>query len=114
MVVAEEGFQRGAPGELGGFEGGPAAQEVTENGGIFVLEPLEHLWEIVLQDAREAVGDPDFVVDDAAAVFDELVERTHGGALWLERLELITMGEEQFELEFGVRGIVFGPARGEG
>jgi hypothetical protein len=114
MVVAEEGFQGRAPGELRGFEGRPAAQNVTENAGVFVLEPLEHLREIILQGTREAVGEPDFVVDHAAAVFDELVERAHRGALWLEWLERVAMGEEQLELEFGVGGVVFGPAGGEG
>ena len=114
VVVAEEGFQRGAPGELHRFEGRPAAQKVTEDVGVFVLEPLEHLREIVLQGAREAVGESYFISDHAAAAFDELVERTHRGALRLEGLELVTMGEEQFELEFGVGGVVFGPAGGEG
>ena len=70
--------------------------------------------EIVLQGAREAVGDPHFVVDHTAAVFDELVERAHGGALRLERLKLVAMGEEQCELECGIRRVVFGPAGGKG
>jgi hypothetical protein len=112
VVVAEEGCPRGAPGELGGFEGWPAAQAVTEKGGSCVLAPWEDLREIVLQGAREAGGDPDCVVDDTAAVFDELSARAHGGALWLERLACIAMGAEQCALEGGVRGIVCGPARG--
>jgi hypothetical protein len=35
----------------------------------------------------------------AAAVFDELGERPHRGALWLEGVQLVAMGQQQFELE---------------
>jgi hypothetical protein len=113
-VVAEAGFQRGAPGEWCGFAGGPAAQEGIETGGSFGLEPWEPLRERVLQSAREAGGDPDCVVDDAAAGFDAVLARAPGGALGLARLERIAMGEEQCERECGVRGIVCGAAQGEG
>src|SRR5262245_1386310 len=75
VVVAEEGFQRGAPCELRRFAGRPAAQKVAENGGVFVLEPVQHMGERVFQGAREAVGDPPGIRDHAAAVFDELVAR---------------------------------------
>ena len=70
--------------------------------------------EIVLEGTGEAVGDPHFVADHAATVFDELGEGAHRGALRLERLQLVAMGEQQFELECGVRGVVFGPAGCEG
>src|SRR5229473_1330677 len=55
--------------------------------------------EIVLQGARKAVGDPHFISDHTAAGFDELVERAHRGTLRLERLELVAMGEEEFETD---------------
>ena len=113
-VVAAAGCQRGASGELGGLEGRPAAQNVTENGGSFLLEPVEHLRAIVLQGAREAVGEPDGIGDDAAAVGDAWVERAPHGALRLAWRERIAMGEEQCELECGSRGVVCGPARGAG
>jgi hypothetical protein len=47
-------------------------------------------------------------------VFDELCESAHGRTLGLERLQLIAMGEEEFELEFSIRGVVFGPAGRKG
>ena len=47
-------------------------------------------------------------------MFDELCEGTHRGALRRERLQLVAMGEQQFELECGIRGVVFGPAGCEG
>ena len=85
MVVAEEGLQGGAAGELRGCEGGPAAQKVTKDVGIFVLKPLQHVREIVFQGTGQAVGHPDFVADHATAVFDELRQGAHGGALRGER-----------------------------
>ncbi len=114
MVVAKEGLQGGSPGKLCRFQGGPAAQKVTEKVRVFVLKPLQHLREIVLQGTGEAIGDPHFISDHAATVFDELFEGAHGRTLRLERLQLIAMGEEQFELEFGIRGVVFGPAGRKG
>ena len=75
---------------------------------------MQHLREIVLEGTGQAVGDPHCVADHAAAVFDELCEGAHGGALRLERLQRVAMGEQQCELECGVRGVVFGPAGGEG
>jgi hypothetical protein len=43
-----------------------------------------------------------------------LGEGTHGGTLGLQGLELITLLEQAFQLELGVRGIVLGVAGGEG
>ena len=114
VVGAEEALQGGAARELRGFEGRPAAEEVTKDRGIFVLKPLQDLREVVFEGTGEAVGEPHFVADQAAAVFDELREGAHGGALGVEGLELVAMREQEFELEFGIGGVVFGPAGGEG
>ena len=110
----EEGFEGGTAGELHRLEGRPATQEVAEDRGVFLLQPVQHMREIILEGTGQAVGDPDFVTDHATAVFDELCEGAHRGALRLERLQLVAMGEQQFELEGGVRGIVFGSAGREG
>ena len=75
---------------------------------------MQHVRERVLEGTGQAVGDPHCVTDHAATVFDELCEGAHGGALRLERLQLVAMGEQQCELEGGVRGVVFGPAGREG
>ena len=112
VVVAEEGLKGGAARELGRFEGGPAAQKVTENVGIFVLKPLQHLREIVFQRTGETVRNAHFIPDHATTMCDELFEGAHGGALRIERLQLVPMREEQLELQCGVGGIVFGPAGG--
>jgi hypothetical protein len=114
MVVAEEGLKGGAARELGRFEGGPATQKVTENVSIFILKPVEHLREIVFQRTGEAVRNPHFIPDHAPTRCDELFESAHGRALRIEWLQLIPMREQQFELQFGVAGIVFSPAGGEG
>jgi hypothetical protein len=114
MMLTEEGCEGGATGELYRLEGRPATQEVAENRGGFLLEPLQHMRERGLEGTGQAVGDPDFVTDHATTVFDELGEGAHRGALRMERLQLVAMGEQQCELECGVRGGVFGAAGREG
>ena len=114
VMLAEEGREGGTARALRRLEGWPATQEVAEDRGVFLLKPVQHVREIVLEGTGQAVGAPDFVADHAATVFDELGEGAHRGALWLERLQLVAMGQQQFELEFGIRGVVFGPARCEG
>src|SRR2546428_607124 len=109
MVVAEEGLKGRAARELGSFESGPAAEEVAKKERVFVLKPLQRMREIVFQGAREPIGKPHFVADHAATMFDELCEGTHGGALRIERPQLVSMGQQQFELKFGIGGVVFGP-----
>jgi hypothetical protein len=89
VVVTEEGLTGGAARELGRFEGGPATQKVTENVGIVVLKPVQHLREIVFQRTGEAVGNPHFIPDHATTMFDKLFEGAHGGAVRIERLQLV-------------------------
>src|SRR5215510_15932389 len=102
MVVAEEGLKGGAARALGRFEGGPATQKVTENVGIFILKPLEHLRERVFQRTGEAVRNPPCIPDHATTVCDALFEGAHGRALRSEWLQLIPLREQQCELQCGV------------
>ena len=83
VVSPEEPFQGGAARKLRGFEGGPAAEEVTKDRRIFFGKPLQDLWKVVFEGTGQAIGTTDFVTDQATAVFDELGEGTHGGALGL-------------------------------
>ena len=46
-------------------------------------------------------------------MFDELRQGAHGGALGDEGGELVAVFEEEFDLEFGIGGVIFGPARGK-
>ena len=46
-------------------------------------------------------------------MLDELRQGAHGGALGGERGELVAVFEEEFDLEFGIGGVIFGPARGK-
>jgi hypothetical protein len=41
VVSAEKGLKGGTARELGGFQGRPATQKVTEQVGVFVLKPLQ-------------------------------------------------------------------------
>ena len=49
VVGTEEAFQSGAACELGRFEGGPAAEAVAKDRGIFLGKPLQHLWKVVFE-----------------------------------------------------------------
>jgi len=114
MVVAEAGLQGGAACEWCGFEGRPATEKVTKDQGVFLLKPVQHVRKRVLQRPGEAVGEPHVVADHAAAMGDELFEGAHRGALRLAGLQRMAMGEQAFELECSVSGVIFGPAGGEG
>src|SRR5207249_11389180 len=72
MMAPEKAFEGGAPGELHRLQGGPTTQEVAKDRGVFVLQPLQHVWDIVLERTRQAIGHPDCVAHHAAAVSDEL------------------------------------------
>src|SRR5437879_6341669 len=113
-MVAEAGSQGGAPGEWRGFEGRPAPEKGTQDRRIFVRKPLEPMRKIVFQGAREALGDPHIVADHTATMCDELLAGAHGGAVWMERLQLVAMGAQQCELECGIGGGIFGPTGRKG
>src|SRR5262249_41288052 len=68
VMLTEEGVESGTAGELNRLEGWPATQEVAEDRGVFLLKPVQHLREIVLQGTGQAVGDPDFVANHATTV----------------------------------------------
>ena len=112
VVDPEAPFQGGAARAWRGFEGRPAAEEVAKDRRIFLGKPLQDLWKGVFEGTGHAVRTTDFVTDQATAVFDEWCEDTHGGALGLQGLELVTVFEEEFDLEFRIGGVVFGAARG--
>ena len=114
MVVAKEGLQGGPPGKLGRCEGGPTAQQVTENVRILVLKPVQHVGARVLERPGEAMGDPHCIPDNAATVFDKLCEGAYGRTLRLQHLQRVAMGAEQCELECGIGGVVFGAAGRKG
>ena len=113
VVGTEEAFQSSTACELRGFEGGPAAEEVAKDRGIFLGKPVQDLRKVVFERTGQAVGQPDFVADQAPAVLDELRQGAHGGALGAERGELVAVFEEDFDLEFGIGGVVFRTARGK-
>ena len=83
---------------------GQRRRKSQKNARVFVLKPLERLWEIVFQGAREPMGDPHFISHHAPAVFNELAQGTHGGALRMEGLSLVTVRTKSFELQCGVGG----------
>ena len=96
-----------------GFEGRPAAEEVAKDRRIFLLKPLQDVGEVVFERTGQAIGQPDFVADQAPAVFNELRQGAHRWALAGEGGELVAVFEQEFDLEFGIGGVIFGPARGK-
>src|SRR5439155_17602787 len=69
---------------------------------------------VVFEGTGQTVGQTDFIADQATAVLDELRQGAHSGALGAEWGELVAMFQVGFDLEFGIGGVIFGPARGKG
>ncbi len=113
VVGMEKALQGGATRELYGFQGRPAAEEVAKDRRIFFLKPLQDVGEVVFERTRQAIRQPDFVADEAPAVFDELRQGAHRWALRDKGGEFVTMFEQDLDLEFGIGGVIFGPARGK-
>ena len=78
------------------------------------MQPLSDVWDVVFQNASETIGEAHFIADHAAARCDQLCEGTHLGALGGEGGKSSAMRQQEFELEFGVRGIVLGVAGSKG
>lgn len=114
VMRTEEGVESRTAHELRRLERRPATQEVAEDRRVFLLKPVQHVRERVLEGPGQAVGDPACIADHAAPVCDELCEGAHRGALRLERLQRVAMREQPCEMECGIRGVVFGPAGREG
>ena len=62
-------------------QGGPPLDERDKDLGLLVAKKLENLREIGLQCERETVREPDAVLHQVAARFDEAPERPHVRAL---------------------------------
>ena len=113
VVGTEEAFEGGATRELGGFEGGPATEDVAKERRIFLLKPLQDMREVVFQRTGQAMRQPDGIADEATAVFNELRQGAHGGAWGGKRGEFVAVFEQDLDLEFGIGRVVFGPTRGQ-
>jgi hypothetical protein len=114
MIGAEEALEGGAARELDGFEGRPLGEEGAEAGGVFVVESLEDMGEVVFSGTGEAIRETHVVAAQTAGMFDEWFEGTHRGAWGVEGRELVAMLEQELKLEFRVRGVVLGVAGREG
>ena len=114
VVAPEEGGEGLVPSTLSELEGGPALDEVSEDGSLFVAKPVEDLRKVGLQGGGDTIGEPDAVLDQSASSLDEASQRPHGHALGLEAGELVRMAEEKLEGKLGVGGVVLGAAGGEG
>jgi hypothetical protein len=80
VMVTEKGLQRGTTGELHGLEGGPAPQEIAEDHGVFILQPAQHVREVVFEGTGQAVRHAHLIADEAAVSLDELCQRASEGS----------------------------------
>ena len=113
VVGTAKALQGGATREVGGFEGGPAAEQGAKARRIFLLKPLQDGREGVFQRTGQAMRASDFVTDQAPAMFDEWSQRAQRRALGGEGGKLVAVLEEALDLECGVGGVVFRTARGK-
>jgi hypothetical protein len=114
VVGAEAVLQGGAAYRLDGFEGRPWGEDVTDERGVLVAQPLQGGREGVLQRRGEAVGQAHVGADQPAAMCDAWLERTHPGALGDERLQRVTRREQELARQFSVRGVVLRMTGSEG
>lgn len=105
--------QRAIPSRISRHSYHPGEQTVKSKKLDYRVKPLQNLREIVFEGTGQTIGQTDFVADQTTAVFDELCQGAHSGALRGECSELVAVFEEQFDLEFGIGGVIFGPARGK-
>jgi hypothetical protein len=95
------------------FEGRPAAEEVAQDRGLLLLQPLQHLRARVFEGTGQTMGQPDFVADQPPTVCDQWRQGAPGGAWRAKGGELVAGCEQEFDLECGIGGVVFRPARGQ-
>ncbi len=113
VVDPEAPFQGGAARAWRGCEGQPAAEDVAQDRRILLGKPWQDLWKGVFEGPGQAVRTTDCVTDQATAGCDEWCEGTHGGAVGLQGLELVTVFQEECDLECRIGGVVLGSARGK-
>ena len=93
-MVTTKRLQSGTMGAWHGREGGPAAQHVPEDHGIFLFKPAQDRREGVLEGTGQAVRETHLLTNEAAAGLDELGQRAPLWALRLERLQRVAMFEQ--------------------
>jgi hypothetical protein len=112
VVVMEAARQGGAACEWHGFAGRPAAQDVAKEHRLFLVKPLQDMGKIVFERPGQAIRETDCVANEVPTGLDKVRQGAHRGAVGGERGELIAVCEEECDLEGGIGGLVFGPARG--
>jgi hypothetical protein len=114
VMLMQELFKYATPGALSGVERWPLTEKVTTQSRVLLRQPLEHGREIRLQRPDESMGSADPSPSQATPVFHQWGQGAHLGALGHEGLELLTVPQEERELECGIGRIVLRTARGKG
>jgi hypothetical protein len=109
------GFTRIARIDTNSQEGGPLDEETGGHGTPEILAAkLQGLREIHLEQGLEAVGQGGALINDGAAVFDQLLEQARLAVLGLPGSQLIGVAIQEEGLEIGVGAVVLGFAGNEG
>jgi hypothetical protein len=114
IVSVEERNERFAASAQCGDQGRPTFDEVGEDSCLLVAKPLQNLRKILLEQMGDAIGESHSILDQIAATLDEAPEHGHGRCLLAEAGELVTMAGQDVDGHLGVRGVILGPAGGEG
>ena len=96
------------------FQGWPAFQEIAEDQGIPIFEPVQYLRVILFERAGHAISDAGHFIDQAATLFNERSQFPHGGALQLDGLKFLRMTEQNIQRYFRISRIVLGTTWREG
>ena len=112
--VPENAGVGGAPGAWHGVQGGPATQDVANERGLFVRQPVPHPGDRGLERPGQALGQADGVAHHAAAMGDAWRPGTPGRALGGQGRQRVARGQQPGERAGGSGGVVGGPAGGAG
>src|SRR6516162_3357344 len=114
VVGMEERLEAGLVSAPGLKRRRPTGQEVAEQNGVVLVEPVQGLRIVLLEGMGEAVGEADLVVDQFASALGQADQRTHADALRPERCKSLWVAYQKVQSQFGIRGIVLGTAGLEG
>jgi hypothetical protein len=114
VMVAAEACQGRASRQWSGLEGRPWGVAVADDGRSVVVAPVPHRRQVGLQGPGEAIGEAPVVAAHAAAMCHEWCAGAPGRTLGRKGRERIARLAEECKAEFGVSGVVLGPAGGAG
>ena len=109
VVLLIEPAHGGGARPLNRPERRPRLQKVTALPGGELADPVEGLREVLLEEARESVGQGDPVLDELPAVFAEQLQPVGLHGVGHPRAELGTMSAQQVHQKCGIGRVALAP-----